>query len=63
MDETRKPKPYQVGVQIPCGVYPQVPQKNSVWGTAAAFGRGIPQVGGAKGLGACEKLPIPTNQD
>ena len=34
-----KPKPYEVGVQIPCGVYPEVPQKDAVRGVAAALGR------------------------
>ena len=30
MDEMGKPKPYQVGVRIPCGVHPQVPEENFV---------------------------------
>jgi hypothetical protein len=41
MDENGKPKPYEVGVQIPCGVYPEVPAQDTVAGTAAALGRGL----------------------
>src|SRR5208283_3798960 len=44
-----KPKPYQVGVQIPCGVYPQVPEEDLARRTATALGRGVPQAGGAEG--------------
>ena len=34
----RKPKPYQVGVKIPCGVHPQVPEKSAVGGNAGHLG-------------------------
>ena len=30
MDESKKPKPYEVGVQIPCGVYSEVPAESPV---------------------------------
>jgi hypothetical protein len=38
MDEMESLKPYKVGVQIPYGVYPEVPQKYVVRGTEAALG-------------------------
>jgi len=44
----RKRKPYQVGVQIPCCVHSQMPQKSAVRGIAAALGRGVPQAGRAE---------------
>ena len=43
-----KPKPYEVGVQIPCGVYPEVPQKNAIRGVAAALGRVFRKLAGQK---------------
>src|SRR5579872_5310597 len=44
----QKPKPYEVGVQISCGVYSQVPAQSAVQGIASAFGRGIPATGEAE---------------
>ena len=43
-----KPKPYEVGVQIPCGVHPQVPQKDAVRGVAAALGEVFRKLAGPK---------------
>jgi hypothetical protein len=45
----RKPKPQQVGVQIPCGVHSQVSQKDAVRGAEEASGGSVSQVGGAEG--------------
>ena len=36
MDEMRKPKPYEVGVQISCRVHPEMPPEGAVQRTAAA---------------------------
>src|SRR5579872_5860488 len=44
----QKPKPYEVGVQISCGVYSQIPPQGAVQGIAAALGRGIAAVGQAE---------------
>jgi hypothetical protein len=41
--------PYEVGVQIPFGVHPQVPQEDAVRGVAAAPVRSIPQAGCVEG--------------
>ena len=48
MDEMRKPKPYEVGVQISCGVHSEMPPQGFVQGTAAAFGGSVPAVGEAE---------------
>src|SRR5271157_4939772 len=48
MDEMESLSHTEVGVQIPCGVHPEVPQKDAVRGTETARGRGVPQVGGAE---------------
>jgi|SRR5271165_2012545 len=32
-----------MGVQIPCGVYPEGPPEGVVWGAEEVFGRGVPQ--------------------
>ena len=32
-----KPKPYEVGVQISCGVHPQVPQKDVIRGKQVEY--------------------------
>src|SRR5210317_1714319 len=41
--------PYGVGVQISCGVHPEVSPKDAVCAIEEAVGRGIPAVGDAKG--------------
>jgi len=39
-----------VGVQIPCGVHSEVPEKNVVFPTEAAFGRSVSPVGATQGM-------------
>src|ERR1700756_364099 len=43
-----KPKPYEVGVQIPCGVHSEMPKKDAVRGVTAALGRSVAQAGCAE---------------
>src|ERR1700730_2283208 len=38
-------------------VHSQVPQKDAVWGTAAALGRGVPQAGRAEGKSNRRRSP------
>ena len=42
-------KPYQVGVQLPCGVHPKVPEEGSLRQAQAASLRGVSPVGKAEG--------------
>jgi hypothetical protein len=44
-----KPKPYEVGLQISRGVYPELSAEGFVQGTAATHGRSIPAIGKAEG--------------
>ena len=46
---SRKPIPYEVGVQIPCRFHPEMSLQEVVPGTAAAFGGSIPTAGRAEG--------------
>ena len=46
---SRKPIPYEVGVQIPCSFHPEMSLQEVVPGTAAAFGGSIPTAGRAEG--------------
>ena len=43
-------KPYQVGMQVSCGVDPEVSEKDLVWGAAKAFGINIPRSRRAEGV-------------
>src|SRR5262249_37298632 len=37
-----KPKPYQMGMQISCGVHPQISAQGVVWAAPAVPGPGVP---------------------
>jgi hypothetical protein len=43
--QNRKPIPYEMGVQMPCCVYSEIPPEDIVRGTAEAFVRYIPTAG------------------
>src|SRR5262244_1168401 len=43
------PKPYEVGMQISCGVYPQRAAQSALRATARRLGRGVPGAGPPEG--------------
>ncbi len=50
MDEHTRLKPLEVGVQISCGVYPEMSPKNAICPIAATFRQGLPQSGRTQGV-------------
>ena len=50
MDQGREPKSYEMGVQVPGGVYPKGQEKPAVWAIAQAPWGGISDTGAAKGV-------------
>ena len=47
--QTSKPKPHHLGVQISCGVYPEVSSPDALRAAKTASGRGVSQSGPAEG--------------
>ena len=47
--QTSKPKPHHLGVQISCGVYPEVSSSDALRAAKTASGRGVSQSGPAEG--------------
>ena len=48
--ELRKSESHEMGLQIPRGVYPEIPPEGAVWRIASPHGRIVSRVGPAKGL-------------
>lgn len=47
--QTREPKPHHLGVQISCGVYPEVSSPDALRTATTVAGKGVSQSGPAEG--------------
>ena len=47
-DEIRKFKPFEMGMQVSCSVYPERAEERVVWKNPGVFGAGVSQIGTAE---------------